>query len=1198
MVKRVADVPGRSGEMVPDGQAPRRRLLLPAEADLCNALGLTEEEYWYFCDLTDSYNGKRAEEYELAGVPEVENGFLIPIVISLVVGIAVSAIGMLLAPKPRAPKEAEKSAGNLKTADQTGAKRFTTNSNFDSVQQLANLGETIPLVFANRRNGAGGIRVQTLLLWSQLLSYGTGQQLKVLLLLSAGEMAEAPEFEGYAIGDMTLRNYTSAKVGLYRRLNGGRIQEGDRYEAGTLEPNPFGDVFTVFDDASESYKQWFCGNRSTSTQAQFGLFAPMTNATAYKLQYELIMNPKDTDGKVKGDNNVKREKINREWRTLAGLVGDPNNPKYFIHGGAEDAEAFAPWGLTDVNSATESIRTQADDSLQAGALYMAGNAQVVCTGPDTPEPWALGVEKYYGFKIVEPGYIRTVDVNTELLNSYDPILQRLAIGTVANNRACHVTEIGLKSQVWKQITGFPNINSQPNAGVIADYENRNGTIQLGTIQKYVNRFSFFRLETRKLGTTEGWADISGGTIFCVRGNSPQDRYNYIRIIQPFGQQEYRFVPVPGFEAASSRKGQKVRLLVAGRLQRYSVGAFTVTYSGQPFVITSGTLTNGEWTIGSSPASGTGARQMSPASTPGARPTFRDWADVEERANLPPKNWREPRPKDMYFAVHGGTGLWDGRFVNTGGEYRKGNYIRNDVFGNMYHSIFRREMRTFDSPPVAKETVNFTVGSGYGSGGAVEVRQFSNGYLDWVIATPGTGYFNGDNATFSALGQTFVAQLLTNEDIALDGNLNPYDAVADIGRYDCERFSHEDNPEHTIVYVNEIVRQDGAVPQYENLALVGLRLNASKEWSSFSQLSAYVKRGVLVDRLIDDNGQPVTGLRGSTNNFAEIAYTLLTDPVLGAGKILGTTAVDRERMTLAARFCHANGFTWDGVIAEKQNLREFIFEQAAFCLLDFTILGGQFSLVPSVPYKDDFLIESAPKPVISALFTDGNVRNLKVSWLSPEERQLFKAVCKWRQETENGFSQERILTTRIADAFGGSDSDPEEFFDMSGFCTSQEQAQTFSQYALLLRKEIDHGLMFETTPSGAMGLEPGDYIRFVSEATHTSRFNNGSINSEGYITSTTTLADGEYNVLTWLPGTVGVGQSILGVKDGRALQPELFGQVFTLKTSATTSRVYKVESLSYTAEGFVELAGSSQPLTEDGTLTTALWNPSLFVAEAF
>ena len=334
----------------------------------------------------------------------------------------------------------------------------------------------------------------------------------------------------------------------------------------------------------------------------------------------------------------------------------------------------------------------------------------------------------------------------------------------------------------------------------------------------------------------------------------------------------------------------------------------------------------------------------------------------------------------------------------------------------------------------------------------------------------------------------------------------------------------------------------------------------------------------------------------TNNFAEIAYALLTNRDYGAGEILGIYATSRERMTTAAQFCRANDFTWDGVIGQRLNLRDWIFEQASYCLLDFTILGGQFSLVPSVPVRGDWTIANDAKPVVSALFTDGNIRDLKVSWLSPEERQLFKAVAKWRHETDNGFPQERLITMRLSESQGGSERDPEEVFDLGSFCTTQRHPVTFCQYALKLRLLVDHGLRFETTPQAAMGLEPGAYFRLVSEVTHTSRWNNGVIDSEGRITSTTTLADGTYAILAWQPGTVGITETTLQVNGGRTQNAGLFGQVFTLHNSTTTNRLYKVESISYGQEGFVEIAGSYQPLTDRGTLAALDWGVNDFVVE--
>jgi len=230
-----------------------------------------------------------------------------------------------------------------------------------------------------------------------------------------------------------------------------------------------------------------------------------------------------------------------------------------------------------------------------------------------------------------------------------------------------------------------------------------------------------------------------------------------------------------------------------------------------------------------------------------------------------------------------------------------------------------------------------------------------------------------------------------------------------------------------------------------------------------------------------------------------------------------------------------------------------------------------------------------KPEIKALFTDGNIRNLQVSFLDPEERQLFKAVVLWRQDTVNGFPQTRTLEIRLE---AGSDDDPEEVFDLSGFCTSEENARKFAKFALKTRQEVDHGVRFETTPQAALNLEPGDYFRLVSEATHTSRLLNGSIGIDGTIQGIR-LSDGNKNIFFYKPGTDGVQQETLSVQNGKTTQGNLFGTVFSVSTNAVNDRVYKVESISYAEDGLIEVAGSNVPLTTSGTLKVLDWSNNQF-----
>ena len=115
----------------------------------------------------------------------------------------------------------------------------------------------------------------------------------------------------------------------------------------------------------------------------------------------------------------------------------------------------------------------------------------------------------------------------------------------------------------------------------------------------------------------------------------------------------------------------------------------------------------------------------------------------------------------------------------------------------------------------------------------------------------------------------------------------------------------------------------------------------------------------------------------------------------------------------------------------------------------------------------------------------NVRNFK-QLSFPEERQLFIAELKYRQEELNGFPETRVTRVRLAESEGGYYRDPVELFDMTQFAPAGNM-QSSSQSGARLRQTIDHSVSFETTPDAAHTLAPGDYIRVGVSIQHQERW---------------------------------------------------------------------------------------------------------------
>jgi hypothetical protein len=263
--------------------------LLPQDRYIAELLGLTEEEMrWYKAEV----QRRAAEGPQPAVVAGLETGVVLGI-INLVIGIGLTVVSALLVPKPQTQEQ-----GRLKTRQRQGdilqvPSAFAPTYGFEAVQEIAPLGDPIPLIYTKREflNGEwyGGTRVNTPLLWSQIWSLGGSQMLRAVFLVSEGEIESIHPYS-FAIGNNTLGAYSfegsAQRIAIYSVSNGGRMAIGNYVSGSTEDVGALGgygaDIYRA-DIGSNDFQPVFCGAYKPSTSTSFGLYAPMANGLGYRI---------------------------------------------------------------------------------------------------------------------------------------------------------------------------------------------------------------------------------------------------------------------------------------------------------------------------------------------------------------------------------------------------------------------------------------------------------------------------------------------------------------------------------------------------------------------------------------------------------------------------------------------------------------------------------------------------------------------------------------------------------------------------------------------------------------------------------------------------------------------------------------------------------------------------------------------------
>lgn len=1195
--------------------------LLPYERDLIAIIGFSEEEYkWYKQEILLRIKERPAEYDLIPNVQNIEAAVLVPLLISLAVGLVTSAVSYLLMPKPKAARE----SASKRLADAQGRSRFNQTFGFEGSPDIAKYGSTIPLLFGRyterETHTTGGLLASPALVWSRMFSYGSNQGYKGLYVIGESSV-DAPDINGVFIGTVPAASLSPQLYAFYwasregeSRVRGNDLFAGTRGEPFSGDPEPHDDVFQC-PTLAASVDTGFCAAYTPTGNTAFGVYSPIKNGNHNKINWAVVSVPGGRDS----TNRLRATKRKIAGNTQKGMPGEGagyscfmglirhNNNEYDLPGrvGAQvndsltyrisdrryTNEIFASESgvnLDDENARSIAEREDTDDRLQVGEIFMIGRTVwQVTQRPD--RPWVIGKGDYdYTLRCIELtggsneigiagtraiteqlGYVELQYKPQWLGPSYFPLL-RVSFATVRNQRVVDATEIGIRSQVWNNANGLCNFPEIPTPEQLDQYDLAGISITNGTRNGYFARTSVFTIALRPVGLdTSGqpfpWELI--GEQFCVTGQTPTNKYNYIRIKSRVpGQYEYRFIPKTGADVRqfSPDYAEFWRLNASGKQingadysNRY--GTFRVTTTGD-IVAAIDVRKNVE---------------LRSEGMPSSPSRF-----VTQAARLQVEEWL---PANQTGGKFGG---WHTHYLGLATSYK-------DQTRSINLTLSWAQGKTV--------TIRIT---------AVSVSQpfnpLSGGY-EW--ANPSTMTIIGwshqppENYVFEdmpfvnnrfTVGNVGPRLRVIHDSVFVPGNpaqgereFEGASQIADVSHYQELDKSNANSPEHEIIYVNESVTNP-ETPSYNSMAMLGMALRTSRSITSLDQVRAWLPNGISTLRF-------ATNTIGPANKFSDLVYFLLTDGRTGAGRRISPELVDTAGFYRTSLFLSQNKIYFDGVVEEPTNLREFIGQLAPLHLCNFVIANGKFTVEPALPTESDGTLNQGAVP-ISALFTAGNIieDTFAVNYIEVGERQNFRAVMTYREGAKNQLPEQRSVMVLWADGTNEFNQANMETYDMSNFCTYREQAILTAQFLLSVRRRISHTISFRTTPEG-LYLAPGNYIRVITKASPLSAYENGVIDGSGNVTSLAGTLSGTYNIFAYREGDADVRSATITINNGTTTDPSLFNSLFTVVSNQANANVYQVDQISMDEEGLVEIQASEFPCDANlrSIIVQDVLNPSRF-----
>ena len=296
--------------------------LLPYEKRLITALGCSEQEYRQFTNEVERRYKERPEDF--AHIPNIQNGPETIAIVSLVVSVLSTAAALLLAPKPKQPKRVEQ----RQLGSRRGTDIYAPSFGFDSIQDLAEYGQTVPIAFTRRKGqvnpndqnsdkGTGGLLISPQLVWSRMKSWGGYQIAEIVAIAGQGNMAR-PELAGIFLGNNALDgiyedyfdfywNGGFEVLGAGSRLRAYNLRYGNLAIDGDRDNPGLSGADQVFYAPTRGMtgQPAFCGAFTPSSQTRFGVFSGVPNGTPFRPNWRIISIVKGQEEKT--DRQLKNQ---------------------------------------------------------------------------------------------------------------------------------------------------------------------------------------------------------------------------------------------------------------------------------------------------------------------------------------------------------------------------------------------------------------------------------------------------------------------------------------------------------------------------------------------------------------------------------------------------------------------------------------------------------------------------------------------------------------------------------------------------------------------------------------------------------------------------------------------------------------------------------------------------------------------------